>query len=167
MMRFPQHILFKQFYSYILEKEFKVLHYIGIKPWVLYFDGSNHVNGVGIGVILISPSNTPAKILLEIQPWVFNEVEYEALIMGLETLLNLGAKDVLIRGDSELVINELTHKYKCSKSNLLKYFSYLSKMLLDLTKSNLNMRFERKIKKLMIWLKLHLVINRVNKISKL
>ena len=71
--------------------------YIGIKPWVLYFDGSKHVNGVGIGVVLISPNNAPVKILFEIQPLCSNnEVEYETLIMGLETLLNLGAKHILI-----------------------------------------------------------------------
>jgi len=34
-----------------------------------------------------------------------------------------------ITGDSELVINQLTHKFKCIKSNLLKYFSYAFKLL--------------------------------------
>jgi len=53
----------------------------------------------------------------------------EALIVGLETLLNLGAKHFLIRGDSELAINQLTRKFKCIKSNLLKYFSYAVKLL--------------------------------------
>jgi len=70
------------------------------------------------------------KILFEIQPVCSNnEAEYETLIFGLETLLNLGAKNILIRGDYELVINQLTHKFKCIKSNLLKYFSYASKLL--------------------------------------
>jgi len=104
--------------------------YVGVTPWVLYFDGSKHVNGVGIGVVLISPNNTPVKILFEIQSLCSNnEVEYEALIMGLEMLLNLGAKHILIRGDLELVINQLTHKFNCIKSNLLKYFLYASKLL--------------------------------------
>ena len=70
----------------------------------------NIANGVGIGVVLISPNNVPVKILFKIQPMCSNnEVEYEALIVGLEKLLNLGAKHILIRGDSELVINQLTH----------------------------------------------------------
>ena len=43
--------------------------------------------------------------------------------------MNLGAKHVLIKEDSELVINQLTHKFKCIKSNLLKYFSYATKLL--------------------------------------
>jgi len=104
--------------------------YIGIKPWVLHFDGSKHVNSVGIGVILISPNNTLVKMFFKIQPLCSNnEVEHEALIVGLETLFNLGARHVLIKEDFELVINQLTHKFKCIKSNLLKYFSYASKLL--------------------------------------
>ena len=42
--------------------------YIGIKPWILYFDGSKHVNGAEIDVVLISPNDIPMKILFVIQP---------------------------------------------------------------------------------------------------
>ena len=69
------------------------------------------------------------RILFEIKPLCSNnEAEYEALKVDLETLLNLSARHILIRGDSELVINQLTHKFKCIKSNLWKYFSYASKL---------------------------------------
>ena len=62
---------------------------------------------IGIDVVLISPSNKPLKILFEIQlVCCNNEAEYEVLIVGFETLLNLDAKHVLIRGDSKLVINQ-------------------------------------------------------------
>jgi len=37
-----------------------------------------------------------------------NEAEYEALIVGLEILLELGEKHVEIKGDSELVVKQLT-----------------------------------------------------------
>ena len=69
-------------------------------------------------------------ILFKIKPLCSNnEAKYEALIVGLKTLLNLGARHVLIKGDYELIINQLIHKFKCIKSNLLKYFSYASKLL--------------------------------------
>ena len=88
---------------------------------MLYFDGPKHVNDVGIGVVLISPNNTPVKILFKIKPFCSNnETKYEALKVGLETLLNLGAKHVLIKGDFELVSNQLTDKFKFIKSDLLK-----------------------------------------------
>jgi ribonuclease HI len=51
-----------------------------------------------------------------------NEAEYEALIMGLETLLGLGAKDVVIKGDSKLVVKHLAKECKCISENLFSYF---------------------------------------------
>jgi len=70
------------------------------------------------------------RILIEIKSLCsYNEAEYEALVVGLETLLNLGAIHVLITGDSKLFINQLTQKFKSIKSNFLKYFSYASKLL--------------------------------------
>ena len=34
-----------------------------------------------------------------------NQVEYEVLLLGLEILLQMGIKNVIIFGDSQLVIN--------------------------------------------------------------
>ena len=70
--------------------------------WRLYFDVSSHKKGTGIGVVIVSPKNVPTmyKFLLN-QFCLNNEDEYEALIAGLEILLELGAKRVEIKGDSE------------------------------------------------------------------
>ncbi|XP_024190203.1 uncharacterized protein LOC112194189 [Rosa chinensis] len=54
-----------------------------------------------------------------------NQYEYEALIIGLEVLLELGVRDIQVRGNSLLVINKLRAKYRCS--------SYLLAPFLDCT----------------------------------
>ena len=41
-------------------------------------------------------------------------VEYEALVIGLEILLELGEKDVQVIEDSQLVLWQLTWEYKCN-----------------------------------------------------
>ena len=41
-----------------------------------------------------------------------NQAEYEALVIGLEILLELRAKDVRVIGDSQLVLLLLTGEYK-------------------------------------------------------
>lgn len=58
-----------------------------------------------------------------------NEAEYEALIAGLEILLELGVTQVKIMGDSELVIKQITKEYKCVKENPIMYFVIASRLL--------------------------------------
>ncbi|XP_058778195.1 uncharacterized protein LOC131652365, partial [Vicia villosa] len=71
--------------------------------WKLFFYGSSHKNGSGIGVLIISPEGLPTKFHYRMKDVCSNnEVEYEALITGLKALIDLGAKRVEIRGDSEL-----------------------------------------------------------------
>ncbi|XP_058784458.1 uncharacterized protein LOC131659264 [Vicia villosa] len=76
-----------------------------MKPWRLFFDGSTHKEGSGVGILLNSPDGIPTKLKYRIEgpPCSNNEAEYEALIAGLEALLELGAIKVKIKGDSELL----------------------------------------------------------------
>jgi len=59
------------------------------------------------------------------------------LIVGLEVLLELGAKDVEIRGDSELVIKQLTKEYKHVKENLIIYFAIATALLKRFDRANI------------------------------
>lgn len=58
-----------------------------------------------------------------------NEAEYETLITGLEIALELGAKCVEIKGDSELVLKQLTKEYKCAKEGLIMYYTMANALL--------------------------------------
>ncbi|XP_045809861.1 uncharacterized protein LOC123904219 [Trifolium pratense] len=105
-------------------------NYIALEPWTLYFDGSRHQHGTGIGILIISPQKIPTKFKYRINGICSNnEAEYEALIAGLEILLSLGARDVKIKGDSELVLKQLTKEYKCIKEHLIRYFVIANALL--------------------------------------
>ena len=47
-----------------------------------------------------------------------NVAEYTAVIRGLERALELGASDVLLRSDSQLLINQLTGRYRVKTPHL-------------------------------------------------
>ena len=38
-----------------------MLSFVENQPWKLYFDGSSHKNGIGIGIMISSPKNIPTK----------------------------------------------------------------------------------------------------------
>lgn len=51
-----------------------------------------------------------------------NEAEYRAAIAGLEAALALGARDVELRLDSELVVRQLDSRYKVRNPSLRRLF---------------------------------------------
>ncbi|KAL1363986.1 hypothetical protein AAHE18_03G185900 [Arachis hypogaea] len=88
------------------------------------------LSGVGIGILIISPSSEPSKFLFELNySCSNNEAEYEALIMGLELLFEKGVKNVKIFGDSQLVVRQVSLEYRCVSKNLRKYFNVAIKLL--------------------------------------
>ncbi|KAL1340019.1 hypothetical protein AAHE18_U087100 [Arachis hypogaea] len=95
---------------------------VEINYWKLYFDGSKHKDGAGIGILIISPEGIPLEFLFELKyPCSNNVAEYEALILGLEILIDKGTLEVQILGDSQLVLKQLSKEYKCNNETLQKY----------------------------------------------
>lgn len=99
------------------------LNMVDTNLWRLYFYRSSHKDGTGIEVLILSPQDILTRFKCRIdEKCSNNEVEYEALVTGLRILEELGARKIEVRGDSELVIKQVTREYKCIKENLLRYF---------------------------------------------
>ena len=84
-----------------------------LSGWHMYFDDAANHSGYGIGVLLIFPhgDHIPRSVRLAFSnrhPATNNIVEYEACILGLETALELGIRQMEVFGDSNLV---LRHDY--------------------------------------------------------
>ncbi|BFG37631.1 hypothetical protein CerSpe_239050 [Prunus speciosa] len=61
-----------------------------------------------------------------------NQAEYEALIIGLEIVRELRINNVVILGDSMLVLKQLSGDYKVTSQALLDYHALASQMIEDL-----------------------------------
>ena len=48
-----------------------------------------------------------------------NQAEYTGLIIGLKYAVDNQIQDLLVQGDSQLVINQMTGKYKCNANKLV------------------------------------------------
>ena len=80
--------------------------------------------------MILSPQDGPMKFKYKISEKCSNhEAEYEALVIGLRLLKGLGASRIKLRGDSELLIKQVTHEYQCIKERLLKYFVTATQLL--------------------------------------
>ena len=51
-----------------------------------------------------------------------NHAEYTGLILGLQQATLMGIKNLTVEGDSLLVINQMTGKYKCNSQNLIELY---------------------------------------------
>lgn len=81
----------------------------------LQFDGGSRGNPgpAGIGVVISADDGTPVVTLGRFIGRATNNVaEYRAVITALEKALELGARRVVIRGDSELIIKQLRGEYR-------------------------------------------------------
>ncbi|RVW45299.1 Pol polyprotein [Vitis vinifera] len=98
--------------------------------WRMYFDGAANHSGYGIDVLLISPhdDHIPRSVRLAFSdrhPTTNNIVEYEACILGLETALELGIRQMEVFGDSNLVLRQIQGEWKTRDVKLKPYHAYL------------------------------------------
>ena len=79
--------------------------------WVMYFDGSFSYEGAGASVLIVSPTGEQLKYVVQMYfdsgsgKATNNMAEYEGLLAG------LGIKHLVVRGDSQLVVKQVTKEY--------------------------------------------------------
>ena len=91
--------------------------------WEMNFDGSCTRQNAGVGVWLRNIENDHAEshaVNLHFK-CTNNIAEYEALILGLNRLKNLGARRVTVLGDSELVVKQVNGEYAAKHPRLRAY----------------------------------------------
>ncbi|XP_024190662.1 uncharacterized protein LOC112194676 [Rosa chinensis] len=103
---------------------------VSLQPWVLFFDGSRTDTLAGAGIVLENPAGDRFSYSFQLTfQCTNNQAKYEALIIGLKVLLEMGVRDVQIRGDSQLVINQLQEKYRCASWLLMPYLNRAVELL--------------------------------------
>jgi len=74
----------------------------------MYFDGSLMKKGADAGLVFVSPLRVRMRYMVRLHfPSSNNTVEYEALINDLRIAVELGIRRLNVRGDSQLVVNQV------------------------------------------------------------
>lgn len=121
--------------------------------FVLQFDGAcrgNPSNELGVGYILFNENDEiiqANKKKFLINNGTNNVAEYIALIEGLKLAINKNINNLIVEGDSELLINQMNGKYKVKSNNLIIHFNEaqrLSKMINNIGFYHIRREFNKK-----------------------
>jgi ribonuclease HI len=88
----------------------------------MFFDGAYSKEGVGAGVVLISPTKREIHLSYKLEFEATNNVvEYEALILGLEAARKMKITKLVAFGDSELVVQQIKGFYQTRHPRMRAY----------------------------------------------
>ncbi|XP_008245038.1 PREDICTED: uncharacterized protein LOC103343140 [Prunus mume] len=98
--------------------------------WMMFFDGLARKDGVGAGVVFLSPERHVLPYSFSLSELCSNNVaEYQALIMGLQMVVEMKISSLEVYGDSMLVINQLLTHYEVRKDDLIPYHQMATQLL--------------------------------------
>lgn len=88
--------------------------------WCAWFDGCSLSNPgpSGIGAVLVAPHGERFEIAEPIGHATNNVAEYKAMIEVMSLALDQGCRNLLVQGDSKLVINQVFQGWKVSSPHL-------------------------------------------------
>ena len=82
--------------------------------WSVHTDGSSNKQARGAGIVLLSPEGDVVECMIHLDfPTTNNEMEYEALVVGLDLARATGATSVVIYCDSQVITNQVNGDYEC------------------------------------------------------
>ena len=92
---------------------------------VLYFDGACRGNPgpMGIGVVLLENGKKIKEISKRLGKGTNNIAEWSALIEGLKLAKAHGCRELEVRGDSQLIIRQITGRYMVKSENLIPLYN--------------------------------------------
>ncbi|XP_070036821.1 uncharacterized protein [Nicotiana tomentosiformis] len=126
--------------TYFLDEEVNSVEVIpeDSNAWKMFFDGAVNAKGVGIGAILISPTGQHYLATVRLRFFCTNNTaEYEACIIGMNMAVDLDVKELLIMGDSDLIIRQAQGEWETRDIKLFPYMQYVE----DLSKRFKSLEF--------------------------
>lgn len=109
--------------------------------WLIQFDGAANPNPgpASAGAVLWSPKDLDGRRNPVFESGKYlgkatnNIAEVQGLLLGLQIAATRGAREILIEGDSELIIFQQTGRYKVSDKNLKRWWAEIQAAMMDET----------------------------------
>ena len=79
--------------------------------WMLFFDGSKTLEGLGAGCVLIDPKKNKHFLSCRLEFECTNNIaEYEALVQGLRKAIELKVENMKVYGDSKIIVKQIQNQ---------------------------------------------------------
>ncbi|KAJ7972341.1 Retrovirus-related Pol polyprotein from transposon 17.6 [Quillaja saponaria] len=103
--------------------------------WLLYVDGSSDKLGGGAGANLRFPDGQIMECAIKFDFTASNNAaEYEALILGLRWARAIGADELSVFCDSQLVVKQITDEYVAREIAMIQYLEKVKQIISCFTK---------------------------------
>ncbi|XP_066162902.1 uncharacterized protein [Oryza sativa Japonica Group] len=97
--------------------------------WVMHFDGSLNIQSARTGVTLTSPSGDVLKYVVRLDFRATNNMaEYEGLLAGLRAAAEMGIRHLLVLGDYQLFVNQVSKEYQSTDPQMDAYVREVRRM---------------------------------------
>jgi ribonuclease HI len=102
---------------------------VDAQTWVIYVDGSSTRKHGGAGVVVVTPEEEElcSSLRLEFKT-TNNKAEYEAVIVELCVTLEMGAKSVEVRSNSQVIVGHIKGEFEAKGENMNLYLSKVQNM---------------------------------------
>ncbi|XP_047270503.1 uncharacterized protein LOC124899607 [Capsicum annuum] len=101
----------------------------------MFFDEAKNFKGVGIGAVLVSEIGQHYPISTKIRfPCTNNMAKYEACILGLRMAADMDIKELLVIGDSDLLIHQVQGEWTTKNVKIFPYVQCVKELSKRFTK---------------------------------
>ncbi|XP_074352159.1 uncharacterized protein LOC141691323 [Apium graveolens] len=106
--------------------------------WILHVDGVVNNNGSGVGIVVVTPEGHHLMSAFHFKFYATNnDAEYEALINGLKLALEVGAMNLIVWSDSELVVNQVNGGFQARGPRTELYMRCVQRLLKNILSARL------------------------------
>ena len=103
---------------------------VKVIPWKVFVDGASSALRARAGIVVITPEGIKLEHSFRLGFKASNnEAEYEALLVGLRVVLDLGAKEVEVYSDSRLVVNQVQGSFEAKDPQMMEYLQLVKQTM--------------------------------------
>ncbi|KAK0573154.1 hypothetical protein LWI29_003713 [Acer saccharum] len=98
--------------------------------WKLHVDGSSNTHGSRAGIVITTPEGDSVECAMRFDfKATNNQAEYEALLASLRVCIALGANELEIYNDSQVVVNQVLDEYQAREEHMIAYLDIAKRLL--------------------------------------